>query len=185
MANSRLTYRYAKALLDLAVSQNVISSCLSDMKLIKRTCNENSDLVLLLKSPIVNMDKKINVFKMIFESRLSKMTSLFVEIIINKNRESLIPSIAENFIDLHKSYNKIATAEVITAIPLDKTLKNQIESYLKTKTDFELDIIEKVDENILGGAIIKMGDHQLDGSIKRNLKELKNTYNKNLYIKDF
>ena len=64
-------------------------------------------------------------------------------------------------------------------------MRLQVEDYIKSKTDFDLDLIEEVDESIIGGAIVKMGDQQLDGSIKRSIKELKNTYNKNLYIKDF
>ena len=48
-----------------------------------------------------------------------------------------------------------------------------------------IELNEEIDEAILGGAIIKMGDKQIDGSVRRNLKNLKNTYSKNLYIKDF
>ena len=185
MISSKITYRYAKALLDLAISENLMKECLADMKLLDKVCKENSELVLLFKSPIINTDKKISIIKEVFENKLSKISTLFIEIISNKNRESLIPLIAQNFIALHKTHNKIATAKVITASPLDKSLRLQVEDYIKSKTDFDLDLIEEVDESIIGGAIVKMGDQQLDGSIKRSIKELKNTYNKNLYIKDF
>jgi F-type H+-transporting ATPase subunit delta len=74
---------------------------------------------------------------------------------------------------------------VITATPLDDSLRSEVSKYINSKTDFSIDLIEEVDEAILGGAIIKMGDQQLDSSVRRNIKELKNTYNKNLYIKDF
>ncbi len=185
MISSKITYRYAKALLDLAISNNIMDECLSDMKLLDKVCKENSQLVLLLKSPIINTDKKNSIIKKIFKGKLSKTSSLFVEIITKKNRESLIPSIAQNFIDLHKTHNKIATAKVITASPLDKSLRLQVIDYIKSKTDFDLDLIEEIDKSIIGGAIVKLGDQQLDGSIKRSIKELKNTYNKNLYIKDF
>ncbi len=185
MISSKITYRYAKALLDLAISNNMMDECLSDMKLLDKVCKENSQLVLLLKSPIINTDKKNSIIKKIFKGKLSKTSSLFVEIITKKNRESLIPSIAQNFIDLHKTHNKIATVKVITASPLDKSLRLQVIDYIKSKTDFDLDLIEEIDKSIIGGAIVKLGDQQLDGSIKRSIKELKNTYNKNLYIKDF
>ncbi len=185
MISSKITYRYAKALLDLAIANNMMDECLSDMKLLDKVCKENSQLVLLLKSPIINTDKKNSIIKKIFKGKLSKTSSLFVEIITKKNRESLIPSIAQNFIDLHKTHNKIATAKVITASPLDKSLRLQVIDYIKSKTDFDLDLIEEIDKSIIGGAIVKLGDQQLDGSIKRSIKELKNTYNKNLYIKDF
>ena len=61
MISSKVTHRYAKALLDLAVAEKQLDACFADMKLIERVCVKNSDLVLLLKSPIVNTDKKISI----------------------------------------------------------------------------------------------------------------------------
>ena len=58
MIASKITHRYAKALLDLAITESNLDACYADMKLIEEVCAENSDFVLLLKSPIINMDKK-------------------------------------------------------------------------------------------------------------------------------
>ena len=185
MINSKVTHRYAKALLDLAIKEEQLDACLSDMALIRNVCSENTDFSLLLKSPIINTDKKTSIINEVFEGKLSKITSLFLKVITTKKREALIPLIADNFILLHKTHHKIATAKVTTATPLDKGIKTEVINYVKSKTDFSIELIEEIDESIIGGAIIKMGDQQLDGSVRRNLKELKNTYNKNLYIKDF
>jgi F-type H+-transporting ATPase subunit delta len=185
MINSKVTHRYAKALLDLAINEKQLDVCLSDMTLIKTVCSENNDFSLLLKSPIVNTDKKTSIISQVFENKLSKTTSLFLKVITSKKREALIPLIAENFIRLHKTHNKIATAKVTTATPLDKETRKEVTNYVKSKTNFSIELIEEIDDEIIGGTIIQMGDQQLDGSIRRNIKELKNTYNKNLYIKDF
>ena len=90
-----------------------------------------------------------------------------------RKREALIPQIAENFIRLHKIHHKIQTAKVITATPLDGELKDQVIKYINSKTDFEIELVEEIDKAIIGGAIIKMGDQQLDSSVRRSLKELK------------
>lgn len=185
MISSKVTHRYAKALLDLAVAEKQLDACFADMKLIESVCIENTDLVLLLKSPIVNTDKKISIINEVFAKKLSKITSLFIQIIATKKREALLPSIAQNFIALHKTHNKITTAKVITASPLDKKLREEVTNYIQSTTEFDVELIEEIDEAIIGGAIVKMGDQQLDGSVRRNIKELKNTYNKNLFIKDF
>ena len=58
-------------------------------------------------------------------------------------------------------------------------------TYIKKTGGDEIELTEIVDEDIIGGVIIKMGDKQLDASVTRNIKELKKTFNKNLYIKDF
>ena len=48
-----------------------------------------------------------------------------------------------------------------------------------------MELKEKINQEIIGGSIINIGDYQLDNSVKAQLKNLKNSYNKNLYIKDF
>ena len=58
-------------------------------------------------------------------------------------------------------------------------------NYIKKNGKSEVELTEFVDENILGGVIIRMGDKQLDASVSRNIKKLKKSFNKNLYIKDF
>ena len=76
-------------------------------------------------------------------------------------------------------------ASVTTTIPLDKDLKEKVVSFVKTKMDKDVELKEEINHDILGGAIIKVGDFQIDDSVRKQLKELKNSYNKNLFIKDF
>jgi len=165
---SKITHRYAKALIDLAIDQQVLDQCLNDMTVIIEVCEDNHELLLLLKSPIVNTDKKMSVLSLIFKERVSKITSHFIEIITRKKREALLPSIAENFISLHKVHNNIATAKVTTVNPLDENLKKLVIQFVQSITSFDVEIEEAIDESILGGTIIKIGDQQLDGSVKRN-----------------
>ena len=73
MISSKITYRYAKALLDLAISENLMDECLADMKLLEKVCKENSELVLLFKSPIINTDKKISIIKEVLKVNYQKL----------------------------------------------------------------------------------------------------------------
>ena len=96
-----------------------------------------------------------------------------------------MPQIAENFIQLYKTQKNIAVAKVTTATPLNDSLRKKIIEFIGAENKMEIELNEDVDESILGGAIIKIGDKQIDGSVKRNLYNLKKTYSQNLYIKDF
>ena len=89
MIASKITSRYAKALIDLAKDQNALDSCLNDMELLKNSCVINHELQLLLKSPIINSDKKWGILEMIFKSKVSKLSMLFIQILTKKKRESL------------------------------------------------------------------------------------------------
>ena len=84
MKNSRVTIRYAKALLGLALEEKEEKRVYNDMLLIKRTCVENKDFVLLLKSPIIKTDQKLKILEKIFSDNISRLSKLFVNIIAAK-----------------------------------------------------------------------------------------------------
>lgn len=185
MKQSRATIRYAKALLQLSIEQNTLEESYYDMVLLDGICSQSKELSLLLKSPIVKTDHKLKIFDLIFTNKISKVSMSFVNIIIVKKRESLLQGIAKSFVNLYKTYNNIETATITTAIKISDELKNKVISYIKTQTNNKVELKEVIDENIIGGAIIRMGDKQLDASISTEISELRQTFNKNLYLQDF
>ncbi len=185
MRNSRVTIRYAKALLQFSVEQNKIEESYRDMLLLSSVCVQNKDLSLLFKSPIVKTDQKIKIFNEIFTSRLGRLSILFVNIIMNKKRESLLEGIAKSFIKIYKQKNNIESATITTAVKISEELKDKVVSYIKSQTNNKVELNEFVDEDIIGGAVITMGDKQLDASVSSQISELRQTFNQNLYLQDF
>ena len=185
MAQSRATIRYAKALFQLAVEKDILEQCYKDMVLLNAVCVESKGLLLLLKSPIVKTDKKLKILEDIFGTTVNKATMLFINIITTKKREGLLALVANSFISLYKKQNKIETATVISATPLDEALRIEIVSFIKKNEDKKVELTEKVDKSIIGGTIIRMGDKQLDASVSREISELRQLFNKNLYVQDF
>ena len=185
MKHSRVTIRYAKALLQLAIEQNILEQSYADMVLLDSVFKQNKDLSLLLKSPIVKTDQKLRIFKLIFDTKIGEVSMAFINIITTKKRESLLALIASSFISLYKEHNKIETASVITATPLDELLRAEVINYIKKHGNDNVELTEKVDENIIGGAIIRMGDKQLDASVSKAISELRQSFNSNLYLQDF
>ncbi len=184
MRHSRVTIRYAKALLQLAIEQNILEQSYSDMVLLDSVFKQNKDLSLLLKSPIVKTDQKLSIFKLIFDTKIGEVSMAFINIITTKKRESLLALIASSFISLYKEHNKIETASVITATPLDEILRAEVINYIKKHGNDNVELTERVDENIIGGAIIRMGDKQLDASVSKAISELRQIFNKNLYLQN-
>ena len=185
MKRSRATIRYAKALLELSIEQNSLENSYHDMVLIESVCSESRDFALLLKSPIVKADHKLKIFRQIFEGKLSNSSMMFINIILTKKRESLIRGISKSFIALYKQHNNIESASIKTAVPISQQLKEEVLSYIKSETSNSVELTEIVDAKIIGGAIIKMGDKQLDASVSTELAELRQVFNKNLYLQDY
>lgn len=97
MADIRVSSRYAKSLLSLAVEQNCLEQVAKDMHFIEKVISENKPLLLLLKSPIIKTDKKISILSEIFEKNISAVSFSFIKIIARKKREVILQNIASSF----------------------------------------------------------------------------------------
>jgi F-type H+-transporting ATPase subunit delta len=183
MKGTRATIRYAKALLQLSVEKDFLSQSYNDMVYVDQLCSESKDFVLLLKSPIVKTDLKLRIINEVLNNKVSETSLRFINIITSKKRESLLPEIVHNFIELYKAQNNIQS--VTTAVPLSSDTKKSVLNYIKYQTKSTIELKELVDESIIGGAIIKMGDKQLDASVSKEILELKQIFNQNLYLQDF
>lgn len=183
MKGHKAASRYAKSILDLGIEQAQVDALYSDMQLIASVCKESKDLVLLLKSPVVKKDVKLNVLSKVFGAQVSTITNSFLSILTKKNREELLADIATAYIQQYKSYKNIVTAKVTTAVALTDELRKEITSIIKNSgVTGTLEIEEHVDPTIIGGIILKVEDKQVDASLLRSFKDLKKNFSTNLYV---
>ncbi len=159
--------------MDLAIESNQLDVVRKDMKTIKKVCDENHEFDLFLNSPIINNDKKIEVFVSLFETKISKISMTFLKLLTTKNRESYLKEIASAFDEQYKINKNIFTAVVTSAIGLDATTKQKVLDLVKTQLKGEVELVEKVDKSTIGGFVLKIGDRQLDRSVSRQLSNLK------------
>jgi F-type H+-transporting ATPase subunit delta len=185
MKNTRLAHRYAKALFDLAVEQNIVDQVYQDAILIKDVCQENKSFLHLLASPIIKTDKKQAIVREIFSKHIHKVTSSFLQIIIKKRREYYISQIVLQYIDHYKAYKSIEVISITSANTLDETTREKILKKLKTFITKEIELIEIVDPAIIGGFIIQYQDNKYDASVSNKIQALTRNFLTNEYIKDF
>lgn len=174
MAIATVAARYAKSLLDLAKEEGITETMYTDMRFLKQTLAQNRQLALILKNPIVRAEKKNSVVKAVFASRLSPVTMSFLQIIARKNREAIVDAIADEFIAQYDRMKGIERATVITTIPLTDALRQKFTAMVMKTTGAKLvELEEKVDPKLIGGYVLRVGDQQLDGSIRHQLNELR------------
>ena len=178
MSVRRIANRYAIPLLELAEEQKVLEQVKDDMDEFSSLCQENREFLLMLKSPIIPHLKKAEILENIFKDKANKLTLSAFEIIARKNRENLLSEIAEEFIFLYNTKMGYQEATVTTTFPLDDNLRNSFEKIIHDVTGSKAELHEEIDESILGGYILKMGDKQLDESVSSNLKEIKLKFTK-------
>ena len=174
MSVTRVASRYAQALLDLSTEKNVVDKVNADMVQLSNVCKESKDFANLLSSPIVDAEKKSEIFTAIFDSKMDKMSLEFMNLVLKNSREDILLQIANGFVSLYKKKNNILDVTVISATTLDNATKDKIISKIKASFDGTIELIEKVDASLIGGFIVRIDDKQIDASIASQLSNLKN-----------
>lgn len=183
MAVQRVAYRFAKALLRFSVERNELEATMADMTLIEKTCRESRELRNLLVSPVVKTDKKSRIFRRIFEGKISVSSLTFFNIIFRRSREEMIAEIASSFIAQYKIHKRIHTVKVETASPLSAENRERIMRFLKEHSSDPVELSESVNENLIGGVVIRLRDLQLDASVANQLKKLRKNYSQEIFIR--
>ena len=186
MVDSRAASRYVKSLLSLAVEQNALEAVHGDMLMFSKVVEENRAFELMLKNPIIKHEKKRDILEKVFAGRVHPLTMAIFDILTRKNREPLLPAIAKEFHTAYNIYKGIGKATVTSAVPLDAELRIEFENIVKKlSAKDKVELIEKVDKDIIGGFVLNVGDRQVDASIKNKLNALKVNFSHNPYIKEF
>jgi F-type H+-transporting ATPase subunit delta len=172
MKGTKVAARYAKALLELAIERKSVDSVLGDMQFLLQVNNEARDFELLIASPIIKADKKLEIFKLVFE-QFEELSMSFVELITKNGRESYLPAIAEAFEAQVKDHKGIVPMTLVSAAPLDAKTKDAIVAKVQSSVKGTLEITEVIDEELIGGFMVKMGDVQIDASVASQFNNLK------------
>lgn len=172
---SRAAIRYAKAILETAVSSGKANQVNEDMKSIIAAVDSSADLNQFLASPIITSDLKMNALTEVFSSVQAETKSLFRLLQENKRFE-IVEAIATQYNVQFDEMNGVEVANVITAFPITAELEAQILVKAATISSKKLTIQNTVDSSIIGGFILRIGDKQYNASVSNRLQELKREF---------
>ncbi|WP_299127106.1 ATP synthase F1 subunit delta [uncultured Winogradskyella sp.] len=178
MSGSRAAIRYAKAVLSLARDHKSAEAVNSDMKLITSTIRQSEDLNQMLQSPVVRSSDKKAVLTSVFKNA-NVVTTNLVDTLISNKRLSLLGDVATSYTQLYDQMRGTQVATVTTVVPLTAELKTKVLAKVKELTGKEVEVENIIDENILGGFILRVGDIQYNASIANKLDKLKREFTLN------
>lgn len=176
MADFRILHRYATSLLETALEKKNLDVVTSDMKLFVQTLEQSRELQLMLESPVVRPELKLNILREIFGSKISKDSIDFIEFVISKKRESLLGAIGKRFLELRDEHLGIANVFVTAATDFTADQKNILQSRMEKILNKKVQLNFKTDENLVGGFIAKVNDTLYDASIRHQLELLKKKF---------
>jgi len=178
MAGARAAIRYAKALLSLASDQNTADIVGNDMKLIANTLATSKDLSEALQSPVIPSSIKKSTLLEVFKNS-NITTNNLIDTLISNNRINILGDIAVKYGALLDQSKGIQVATVTTAVALTDDLKKRVLAKAKALTGKDVEVENIIDDSILGGFVLRIGDLQYNASVSNQLNKLKREFTLN------
>ena len=166
--------RYAQALFEVGEETQTTSELYQELSELVDIFNENKDLYNFLKSPLFGREDKKNVMQNIFKNQLSNSMNNFLKLVIDKDRISAIENLKESYKSLLNDKNNILEGTAITAVKLSEKEIKDLEKNLSIKYNKNVTLNNIVDETILGGVLVKLGNEEIDGTVRTRLSKMKN-----------
>ena len=171
MAKVASAKRHAQAVYQLAIETNSLDKWDDELKTIVSTLSD-VQLKAILGNPKVHLKDKVQVVNKVLPG-LSQHALNFVYLLVSRQRLVILEQIAEEYqhlLDVHKG---LEHANVITAITLDITDKENMAKRLANLTGKKIVLTTEVSPDIIGGFVARIGDKLIDGSTKSKLEALK------------
>ncbi|MBK8984069.1 MAG: ATP synthase F1 subunit delta [Ignavibacteria bacterium] len=173
---SKAARRYSSALYSIAEERSNVEQISKEIERSLDMINTYRELELFFVSPVISKSKKLAAVKEIFGSDVSELIMTFLNIIIERRRESLVKDIFTDFLNLKKEKLGIVDVYVKTSVELNEqekeNMKKSIEAFTKLKSDMKFEL----DNSIIGGFVATISDTVLDASIKRQLEILRERF---------
>ncbi len=178
MKSSRAAIRYARALILESSEKDTLDQTHDDMLLLKETFDQNIDLKHMIESLVIKNSIKLSSLRLIFKN-LGQISLNLIDVLSENNRIDIIDLVAEKYIVQYKVIKGIQSATLTTAVPVNKKIEGEFLKKIAELTDKKTTLIKKVDESLIGGFVLRIGDLQYNASYKNKLKNIKQEFNKN------
>ena len=176
MSELTVLRRYAHALIDEAARQDCTQAVDDDVDMLRATLRETQEFVRLVESPAIPQDKKRDAFEALLKDRVHPLTLRFVELLVEKDRETLLADLLDTYRNLRDEQEGIVEVQARVPAPLDEAERDKLIQRLRAMTgkDIRLDVTEQPD--LIGGLVFRIGDRVYDGSVRQKLDNLRDSW---------
>ena len=167
--------KYARSLAEVAFEQNIEDKVVEDLRMFSGILSRYPDVCRMFESlSILREDKEKLLDMLLKEHPVATISSNFLRVLLERNRMSFFQNIFNIFLELVNKHKGIVSAKIITAAPLDGDGVKRIEKRLGMVTGKTIvtSTIE-IDESLLGGVVVSVGNTVYDGSVRTQLKEMR------------
>ena len=173
MSSVMTSRRYASALLSAAERGNFLDQIVEELQVVKVVLEHSRDLVQALRSPLVKGDKKIHILEEIFKDSIGEKLFIFLKLVARKKRAGLLPEIIDEFQVLLDDKRGIINVDITSAVTLSEEQSNELLNRLEVYTGKKIRPRMALNEALIGGVSVKIGDTIFDGTISHQLQRFR------------
>jgi len=173
MPHDPINTGYARALFEMAQAEGVVPRVEEELFRLRELLKKNPDLLEFLKDPNVKHEGKRQAIAALFQGRVHPLVLNTLITLSDQDRGGRVLHVIEEFDSNAASARQKVSGEITTAIPLDDATLSRLATELSRVTGKSVQLFQRVDPAILGGAIIKVGEQIIDGSLRRKLDQIK------------
>ena len=182
MTGSKISKRYAKALLSLGQEDGNYGEYGDNLKEFAGFCVDNPEFKKVISNPVFSVDDRKKVLNKILEkSTFADLVKNFLRLLLDKNRIGGIADVSDYYTRLTDEISNIIRAEIVTARPLKDDVMKKLDGVLSKITAKTVKAKVEEDESLIGGLVVKIGDLVLDGSVRAQLEGLKESLKRGEY----
>jgi F-type H+-transporting ATPase subunit delta len=168
----RASRRYARALFNAALKGGEVDEVAASLDAIAQAAGATPQFMNVMRHPLITRERKKEMLHHIFEGRVQPVVEHFLFLLIENDRAAILPDIGEQykrFLDEHK---REMDAEVVSAVPLTPAQTEALKTRLQAESGYKVRLEARVDESLLGGLMVRVGDRLFDGSIVSQLRRI-------------
>jgi F-type H+-transporting ATPase subunit delta len=174
MSNETVARRYATALADVVVKSGETEVVTSELNAWVQMITTNAELENVLRNPVVQHIKKEKVLESLVERvKPSKTTANFLRILLKNDRLADIAAINDRFAQVLEERSGTVSAEIISSRDLSEGERTELRSNLEKLTGKRINPSWRLDPELIGGVVTRIGSTVYDGSVKTQLEMLK------------
>jgi F-type H+-transporting ATPase subunit delta len=175
MNASKIAVRYATALFSLALEKNALERVYRDMKVISRV-SSMEEVKEMIGNPVIPLQKRKEIMIALTGDDADAFTVRFIRLMFEQGRGEFLGAAARNVIDLTRRHRGIREVTLTTAVPVGESLRKEMALLMEEKETGEIEFIEKIDESVIGGFILRVDDAYIDASVRNRLNRFRKEF---------
>lgn len=167
---------YARSAFELAEAQGATESLDQELEELLKQLDKEPALESFLTSPLVETGERQQMLDRIFQGRMSEILLDTLQVMNRKGRSGLVRALAEAYRQEFEDRTGRVTVSVRSAVALNEGLRRQLLDAAARLTGREASLEETVDDSLIGGLILQVGDRKIDSSVAKDLRHLETRF---------